>query len=65
MHYNLPPLAHPGSEAVIREALNHRFDGGTKVALRADLSLGQTLYSSRNKVLRRHDTAVAKHTFLA
>ena len=28
VHYNFPPLAHPGSDAIIREALNHRFEGG-------------------------------------
>ena len=64
VHYNFPPLSHPGTEAIIREALNHRFNGG-------DWHFTQTyrpqatLYSSRSKVLRRHDNAVAKHAFLS
>ena len=64
VHYNFPPLSHPGTEAIIREALNHRFNGG-------DWHFTQTyrpqatLYSSRSKVLRRHDNAASKHSFLA
>jgi hypothetical protein len=64
VHNNFPPLAHPGSEAIIREALNHRFDGG-KWHFAQTHRPEKTLYSSRSKVLRRLDTAVAKHTFLA
>ena len=64
VHYNFPPLAHLGSEAIIREALNHRFDGG-KWHFAQTYRPEKTLYSSRSKVLRRQDTAVAKHAFLA
>ena len=64
VHYNFPPLAHPGSEAIIREALNHRFEGGKWHFTQAHRP-ESTLYSNRSKVLRRHDNAVAKHAFLS
>jgi hypothetical protein len=64
VHYNFPPLAHPGSDAIIREALNHRFEGGKWHFTQAHRP-ESTLYSNRSKVLRRHDNAVAKHAFLS
>ena len=64
VHYNFPPLSHAGAESIIREALNHRFDGGDWHFTQA-YRPQTTLYSTRSKVLRRLDTVDAKHAFLA
>ena len=58
VHYNFPPLAHPGSEAIIREALNHRFAGGSWHLLRADLSTRQdaVLYPQQGAAQARQPT---------
>ena len=64
VHYNFPPLSHPGTEMIIREVLNHRFEG-EKWHFTQTYRSQTTLYSGRSQVLRRHDNAVAKHSFLA
>jgi len=52
VHCNFPPLSHPGTETIIREVLNHRFDGGK---WHFTHTTGHALYSDRSKILCRHD----------
>ena len=71
VHYNFPPLSHPASERIIEEVLNHHFgkdkDGAQKPwHFKQTSDNGQrSIFSTRGKVMRRHDAAPAKHAFMA
>ena len=67
MHYNFPPLSHPGSKALMVEVLNNYFsdkDGPKPWHFDHTSRLHHGIFGMRSKVMQRHDAADAKHAFL-
>ena len=70
VHYNFPPLSHAGSAKLMEQVLNDYFTDDKGRALpwhfeHTPASGQRSLFSTRSRVMRRHDALEAKHPFLS
>jgi len=64
-HYNFPPLAHPSSTSIIREAPTLYFGEGKPWHFEQTSAKGTaSIFSIRSKVMRRLSSEPAKHAFM-